>query len=957
MGVLTLNIECHEKAIKKTMQFEPRTLVHDACRMVRDKLGPMHGNPNDYGLFRVEDDPTKCVWMENGRTLEYYLIRNGDTLEYKNKIRSLRVRTLDGGAVKTIFVDESQPVSQLMVVICSKMGIANHDEYSLVRGFSPALDGNDENGYGRDQHQQIQRNDRERTPYSNGTDQYDGGTRSYQKGKGGIENTFMNTIGRKKERQIQQLRAKLHTEEEIHWVDHSKTLREQNIGDNEELTLRRKFFFSDTNVDTRDPVQLNLLYIQCRDGVLRGLHPVSRDTAIKLAALQCYIEYGPFEEGIQRNVDAKNLLPKEYSRAKELEKKYYTNSAAPKKKYCELCQSLPTYGVSFFLVKEKMPGKNKLIPRLLGVNKESVMRVDERTKAVLKEWPLEQETFFNISGSSMAASYKTFTLDFGDYKDGYYSVQTLEGERIGQLIGGYIDIILKKKRIVDHTGIEGDEGATMVEDIVAPARATLLAHSEPTPIMAQEPGGTMYGIYRPEAGTPPQAPQYGGVSGMILAQRMPKGEDIRYLDSRERSQRALVGTIEATIRAVEEAEEEIAKPPQIDLPRFGETQRHWRVEVEKESVGDRLAAMGAATAEVVQLTAIPEESAVDTRVGNAIATIGSNLPEMGRGVRELAALMPDEHRAGDLVDAARKLCNAFGTFLDKVHPEHQEKRANILSAASRVGELSNDVLSTIQERTEEELSFHDELNRKARAVATSTAQLVLQAKTVSADCDDPGLKDQVIQSAMKTAYATSELVACTRVVGPTIEHPPCKEHLTDAAHCVARAVHELLEDASKASQQAPPEKAENFEHLRESASRVTNALDDIIGHVQGGPWGYHRKTQQDYTFEQIVESSNRILAHPGGAPPELFRYSETAIRNSQMLVDGMEQEANKLDSVQQREKLLNAARSVAQATSSMIDATKECQNRPGEAEPQLALKSATSQLVQQANRRREAKAS
>lgn len=127
------------------------------------------------------------------------------------------------------------------------------------------------------------------------------------------------------------------------------------------------------------------------------------------------------------------------------------------------------------------------------------------------------------------------------------------------------------------------------------------------------------------------------------------------------------------------------------------------------------------------MTAIPEESTVDTRVGNAIATIGSNLPEMGRGVRELAALMPDEHRAGDLVDAARKLCGAFGEFLDKVHPERQEKRANILSAASRVGELSHDVISTMQERTEEERSYHDELNRKARAVATSTAQLVLQS--------------------------------------------------------------------------------------------------------------------------------------------------------------------------------------------------------------------------------------
>lgn len=39
----------------------------------------------------------------------------------------------------------------------------------------------------------------------------------------------------------------------------------------------------------------------------------------------------------------------------------------------------------------------------MGINKESVMRVDEKTKAVLKEWPLEQVRRW-------AASYKTFTL-------------------------------------------------------------------------------------------------------------------------------------------------------------------------------------------------------------------------------------------------------------------------------------------------------------------------------------------------------------------------------------------------------------------------------------------------------------------------------------------------------------------------------------------------------------------
>lgn len=34
--------------------------------------------------------------------------------------------------------------------------------------------------------------------------------------------------------------------------------------------------------------------------------------------------------------------------------------------------------------------------------------------------------------------------DFGDYLESYYSVQTNEGEKISQLIAGYIDIILKK---------------------------------------------------------------------------------------------------------------------------------------------------------------------------------------------------------------------------------------------------------------------------------------------------------------------------------------------------------------------------------------------------------------------------------------------------------------------------------------------------------------------------------
>jgi talin len=86
---------------------------------------------------------------------------------------------------------------------------------------------------------------------------------------------------------------------------------------------------------------------------------------------------------------------------------------------------------------EKMKGKNKLVPRLLGVTKDSVLRLDEKTKEILKTWPL-------TTVRRWGASPNTFTLDFGDYSDQYYSVQTTEAEQILQLIAGYIDIILKK---------------------------------------------------------------------------------------------------------------------------------------------------------------------------------------------------------------------------------------------------------------------------------------------------------------------------------------------------------------------------------------------------------------------------------------------------------------------------------------------------------------------------------
>lgn len=63
----------------------------------------------------------------------------------------------------------------------------------------------------------------------------------------------------------------------MNWVDVGRTLREQGIDESETVLLRRRFFFSDQNIDSRDPVQLNLLYVQARDAILDGTHPVTHD--------------------------------------------------------------------------------------------------------------------------------------------------------------------------------------------------------------------------------------------------------------------------------------------------------------------------------------------------------------------------------------------------------------------------------------------------------------------------------------------------------------------------------------------------------------------------------------------------------------------------------------------------------------------------------------------------------
>uniref|UniRef100_A0A673J0K0 Talin-2-like n=1 Tax=Sinocyclocheilus rhinocerous TaxID=307959 RepID=A0A673J0K0_9TELE len=911
MVVLSLKICVRQCNVVKTMQFEPSTAVYDACRVIRERVPEAQtGQASEYGLFLSDEDPRKGIWLEGGRTLDYYMLRNGDILEYKKKQRPQKIKMLDG-AVKTIMVDDSKTVGELLVTICSRIGITNYEEYSLI--------------------QEVVE------------EKKDEGTGTLKK-----DRTLL-----REERKMEKLKAKLHTDDELNWLDHGRTFREQGVEESETLLLRRKFFYSDQNVDSRDPVQLNLLYVQARDDILNGSHPVSFDKACEFGGIQAQIQFGPHIEHKHKSgfLDLKEFLPKEYIKQRGAEKKIFQEHKAcgemteieAKVKYVKLARSLRTYGVSFFLVKEKMKSKNKLVPRLLGITKESVMRVDEKTKDVIQEWPLT--TVKRWAASPKICSHMQ---DFGEYQESYFSVQTTEGEQISQLIAGYIDIILKKKQSKDRFGLEGDEEATMLEESVSPKKSTILQQQFNSVGRVEHGSVALPGILRsgsvgPETlnmGTMPSPQQHITTGQMHLGHMPPLSA----------AQQALVGTINTSMQAVQQAQSDLEEVE--ELPPLGDdmASKMWiqnKMDESKHDIHSQVDAITAGTASVVNLTAGDPTDTDYTAVGCAITTISSNLTEMSKGVKLLAALMEDEVGSGqDLMRAAKTLTGAVSDLLKAVEPTSGEPRQTVLTAAGSIGQASGDLLRQIGENETDErfqvrnchLRYKDVLMNLAKAVANAAAMMVLKAKNVAQVSEDSVLQNRVIAAATQCALSTSQLVACAKVVSPTISSPVCQEQLIEAGKLVDRSVEGCVKACLSATSDGELLKA-----VSAAAGIVTQALSDLLTHVRnyatrGEPIGRY-----DQATDTIMTVTESIFCNMGDAG-EMVRQARVLAQATSDLVNAMRSDAEVEVDVNNSKKLLAAAKLLADATARMVEAAKGAAAYPENEDQQQKLREAAEGL-------------
>jgi len=275
----------------QTMRFNAEMSVGEVTKAIREKTNE---GGDDHGLFQPPATNRPGRWLKPERTLQFYDITSNSELHYKKKHRNAKVKLLDG-TMKTMIIDESLLVKDVVEQIGSRLSIQHWEEYSLQVEGKPD------------------------------------------------------------------------------WLNPEKTLHENDVYENTVLLLKRKFHFSDQNIDKTDPIQLHLLYVQCRDEVLKGDYPTEREEATSLAALQLQIQNGSINPSIHKPGYLSNrlheFLPSRWSSSGGIEKDVlrewssHTNVSEPdgKFRYVQLVRSLKTYGITTYDVEQttKKRSKNK----------------------------------------------------------------------------------------------------------------------------------------------------------------------------------------------------------------------------------------------------------------------------------------------------------------------------------------------------------------------------------------------------------------------------------------------------------------------------------------------------------------------------------------------------------------------------------------------------------------------
>ncbi|KAI9331954.1 hypothetical protein BDR26DRAFT_1010745 [Obelidium mucronatum] len=886
----SLKIHCVDQGTTKTMQFSSTMFIHDMMAEIRAKFSDGSTSlGNDHGLYW----PDTGKWLKPTKVLDYYDVKTGDLFQVKKKHAPLKVKTLDG-SIKTVLVDESLEVCKLVSAVCERIGIHNPEEYSFAFDVSVNPTGS------------------QPTQSSNAKTS---STMSL--------NSILPIMNKKKDEL-----------EESKWLNPELTLREQGVVESAAVVLKKKFFYTDQNIDRNDPIQLNLLFNQAKEMIISGKHPCTLEEAAQFAAIQFQCQYGNHEPDKHKasSIKLKELVPAEYRNNRDLPKRIINEHSKlqglselnSKFRYVQLSRSLKTYGITFFLVKEKHTKKNKFVDVLLGVTKQSLVRLDVETKDIIKTWPLTQLRRW-------AAAVNSFTLDFGDYADAYYTVQTSEGEQISQLIAGYIDIILKKKKEADKVLHEEEEVLMTTEEYVKPVRAVNAGIISTGQKQATETRvGTVLTATNSRAFTTKSILTTSSYDGGFET----LGAHHSLIDT-------LTNGLAILINATRDVENEIQLPPLTDDP----VSREWKqqtIESNVESVASQVTSHLAYCGAIVNLLTSDNEAMDFESIARSINILTSNLSQMTNGLKLLSALAGSQDDKASFVHCSKVVYEASVQYVETLQSlicRGGSKEA-VYNAGQNVALTSGDLLTLIG-RLEVSDDTQNELFELAKSVSRAIADLVHGAKLASEAIGDPNIQMQIATDAKFAADLSNQMVACTTVISPAVTSQICLDQLVEATMLVKGAVLKVSESSSVSRNPVVLESIhECVQRIEDSINRLLERAKQSAAIYEAGPL--------DLEYDQVMLSIEGILQHCATGEEIISSAKELTVSATQY-VNALKKVSLEQENEDDREQMMRTARSLAELTTKMVTAAKEAARFPGEKDRVVILHDTVSYIEELVN--------
>ncbi|XP_075240900.1 talin-1-like isoform X4 [Convolutriloba macropyga] len=787
--------------MKLNFSLPRNTTLGDVRLKISRTAKQRHDEVERFGLFvpkqqldlsDMAPNRNEGIWYDSSRDIEKLgsLVSGpGVTtlqLEYRSLYRTITINLPSGH--RKMDVRETQKVGEIVRMVCQKEGIVGDivDEYSIMVEPETPAEGQTMTLGGTRTWGNMTTMGKSKTMGM--------GTLSPDfKGSPGGEKTPA-TIGRNAKK-MEKLKKKLRTDDEILWLDHSKSLHDHtNIDlDTVKLTFRRKFFFSDVNVTETDPVQLSLLYKQTSEAITKSAHPVSEETAIELAALAAISENGLIDAPVKEmSAQYKSYLPEEYRKVSKIDKridqariKYIdqikaeieSNDASAAnnqndlefiekaerkatKKYIDKCRALKTFGYRFYLVKEKMKNKNKLVPVLLGVNKDGIVTADAVNKEVTKMFYLHQIKQHFCTDAS-------FHITLPGYQAEDYVVQTNEGKNIVKLLEGYIEIHLQKMRKRERLNNQNTENTIQEENIDSKQAQTFQIGGD-----VSQRGGNL-----------------GGYHGMAVPQVMRQGDAKQVTINRIDwgAKKAKVGTyFDEGVRRVAEVEDDLL-----------ESQRGYILSNEAADMNAAVAGLRAneylsnITHLAVQML-VPEN---ENQLQYSLSTVSKDLKAFSEAIKILASQLEDPEKR-NLIDSAVELTNAFGDLLRLAHPGSEATAEQLHDAAQKIAEKAQNIVDQLDQfivigsgaaNSQILLNLVQEVLSKVEALTNKAGEIAFTSGV------EQKAQEQIMLSKGSLEGASLNLKSVAHLLAPVAANDPMsKQQLSRATDNVVKKVRDVV---------------------------------------------------------------------------------------------------------------------------------------------------------------------